>query len=293
MSLWFSSGVFKSRKVSEVLAEAKQIGISNIELSSGLDYDENWMQSVTVASAINDQKFLIHNYFPAPKDPFVLNIGSLHLEGLKRSKSFAHDALEYSKKIGSSYYSIHAGFAAALKPEHLGDPAKLASYLTADDIDREASYRIMIETLQQLADHANQLGLNILVENNVISPFFLEKLPVNPLLLTSAQEITEFFRDIERDNIGLLLDVAHVNVSATALNFSKHEFVEEVSPYTRCLHLSENDGCVDSNQPVNQTSWFLPHLAPLKHCDMVLEAYRLERDTLLSQQDLLNEVINA
>jgi len=271
----------------DLLEQALAHGINGIELSSGMDYRPDILTLIREARSKDDLSFLVHNYFPAPKNPFVLNIASLDPQGLAMTRSFGEEALRLANELGAPFYSIHAGFAARLRPEHLGRPGQLASELTPADIDRVGAYNIMVETTRQLADHAASLGLDLLIENNVISPEFLERLPINPLLLTEADEINRFFDDVERSNVGLLLDVAHARVSATAQNFSMHRFVEQVSDKVRCLHLSDNDGRKDTNQPISKDAWFLPMLKDFRHCEIVIEAYSLKPEQMHAQLALV------
>lgn len=287
MSLWLSSGAFKTRNMCNLLEQALAHGIKGIELSSGMDHTPDMLRLIRQAQAREDLRFLVHNYFPPPKTPFVLNIASLDPQGLALTRTFGEEALRLAHGLGAPFYSIHAGFAARLRPEHLGRPGRLASELTPADIDRVGAYDVMVETTRHLADCAASLGLDLLIENNVISPAFLERLPVNPLLLTEGREIKQFFDDVERPNVGLLLDVAHTRVSATAQGFSPQRFVEQVSDKVRCLHLSDNDGRHDSNQPISENAWFLPMLKDFRHCEIVIEAYCLEPEQMHAQLALI------
>ena len=291
MSVWFSSGAFKSRDISNVLSEAESLGIQGIELSSGMSYQQDILAPVRAQNKADKQRFLVHNYFPPPEIPFVLNVGALDEENLVKTREMGRFSLQLAKELGAPFYSIHAGFAARLKPEQLGKPKEQARSITADDIDREAAYEVMIQTVREMADFAATLQLDVLIENNVISPLYLEKMPLNPLLLTEGKEAAQFFVDIDRDNVGLLLDVAHTKVSATALGFKPDAFVEQVAEHVRCLHLSDNDGREDSNQPFDETAWFIPWLKDFSDREMVIEAYRLEPEVMLSQRDLLERII--
>lgn len=292
MSLWLSSGAFKTSDIEQMLSIARTNGITNVELSSGLAYQPKTRQLLKEEVERGMLNFLVHNYFPAPETPFVLNIASLDPDDLKKTEIFGADAIRLADEFGAPFYSIHAGFAANLCPEHLGKPEYLANALTSEDIDREQAYKIMIETTHQLAKQAANLGLELLIENNVISPKFLEKMPVNPLLLTEAQEILQFFKDVDRPNVGLLLDVAHTRVSALAQGWSAEQFVELVGEHVRCLHLSDNDGRQDNNQRITADSWFIPYLSDFKNCEIVIEVYNLEPRDMHQQLALIQEYIN-
>ena len=290
MAVWFSSGAFNATDVAGVLAEAQMLGIQGIELSSGLACSDEEMKLVHAEHAAGSQRFLVHNYFPAPAKPFVLNMAALDEESLHASKQLARTALMLARDLGAPFYSVHAGFAARLRPEQLGKPKEQAASLSAADINRSAAYAAMIENVRELGDFAATLGVGLLLENNVISPLYLESMPVNPLLLTEGREICRFFDDLERDNVGLLLDVAHTKVSATALGFRADDFVDQVAPHIRCLHLSDNDGREDSNQPFGPDAWFVPRLPEFRHCEIVVEAYRLKPQVMLSQLELLQRI---
>jgi sugar phosphate isomerase/epimerase len=292
MSLWLSSGAFKTRDLEQMLSAARTHGLNNIELSSGMAYHPETQSLLNKEMERGTLNFLVHNYFPAPSTPFVLNIASLDPEGLRETQLFGAEAVKLAGKLGAPFYSIHAGFAANLRPEHLGQPGHLADVLTADDIDREKAYKVMIDATRQLAEQAADLGLDLLIENNVISPIFLEKMPVNPLLLTEAREILQFFKDVDRPNVGLLLDVAHTRVSAMAQGWSAEQFIDLVADHVRCLHLSDNDGRQDNNQPITNDSWFLPHLRDFKDCEIVIEVYNLEPDDMHQQLSLVQDNID-
>jgi len=291
MAIWFSSGAFHSRDVTGVLAEARTLGIRGIELSSGLNCSDGEMQSIRAEHAEGSQRFLVHNYFPAPEKPFVLNVAALDEESLAPSIKLARSALALAADLDAPFYSLHAGFAARLRPDQLGKPQEQAVSLSAGDIDRDKAYEAMLVNVRGLADFADSHGVSLLLENNVISPIYLQRMPVNPLLLTEGAEICRFFDDLDRDNVGLLLDVAHAKVSATALGFDMNDFVDQVAPLVRCLHLSDNAGREDTNDPFAQSAWFMSRLPDFRHCEIVVEAYRLQPRDMLSELELLQRIL--
>jgi sugar phosphate isomerase/epimerase len=233
--------------------------------------------------------FLVHNYFPAPATPQVLNLTSSDPEGLRWSLSHCRRAIDLSVTVGGDFYSLHSGYIAALKAHQLGRPAEQAEAFKHMTVDREAAYQLMIRSVRDVADYAAQHGKSLLLENNVISPVYLAKAPANPLLMTSADEIVRFMKDIDRTNVGFLIDMGHAKVSATALNFDAHDFLDQVSPYVRALHLSDNDGREDQNLPFGSDAWFYPRLKDFKHVPWVIESYAMPDDVMRRQIALLNE----
>ena len=60
----------------------------------------------------------------------------------------------------------------------------------------------------------------------------------------------------------------------------KDASVEELSPYVRALHVSDNDGTVDNNQPFDRGAWFVQHLAKFPRLPCVIETEPLDPSTL-------------
>jgi sugar phosphate isomerase/epimerase len=151
----------------------------------------------------------------------------------------------------------------------------------------------MIASVRDVADYAAAKGKSLLLENNVISPVYLAKAPANPLLMTSADEIVRFMSEVDRPNVGFFIDMGHAKVSATALGFDPHDFLDEVAPYVRALHLSDNDGREDQNLPFGENAWFYPRLKDFRHLPWVLEAYKLEDNVMKQQVAMLAACKNA
>ncbi len=290
MSIWISSGAFLTRNISELLEVARVAGINNIELSSGMAHSED-LVDVVVEEHRNGGTFLVHNYFPPPKAPFVLNIASLKDEELERSLEHCKRAIILASHVDAPFYSVHAGFAANLRHQDLGKPEQQANSLNESDIDREKAFSVMLESVSQLADFCKKFNMDLLIENNVISPLYLEKMPINPLLLTTPNEVNEFFDELESENVGLLLDVAHAKVSATALEFNPFDFFEKSGNHIKAFHLSDNNGREDQNLPVNKDSWFMPLLKGYSDLEIVLEAYRLSIQDIQNQLELVSKYL--
>jgi sugar phosphate isomerase/epimerase len=75
---------------------------------------------------------------------------------------------------------------------------------------------------------------------------------------TQLQTFSELVSDIK-----LLLDVAHLKVSAATLNFDPLIAIGKWKPFIEAVHLSDNDGMTDSNKPFTNGSWFWPFLKDL------------------------------
>ena len=88
------------------------------------------------------------------------------------------------------------------------------------------------------------------------------------------------------DNVRLLVDVAHLKVSANSLNFDPVNFLSLCSDWISGYHLSDNDGHSDSNGIVTNDSWFWPYIN--KNLNYYsLEVYGVELRVLVEQRNLV------
>src|SRR5690349_9576210 len=72
---YVSSGAFPSRRLGEILDHATGWGLTHVELSSDIAYDA--ANVATARAAGRHVRLMLHNYFPAPKEPFVLNLAAV------------------------------------------------------------------------------------------------------------------------------------------------------------------------------------------------------------------------
>lgn len=247
MSIYYSTGGYKNSNVEEVVNNLIDNGILQIELS-GTNYVEDNIEKLSKLK--KKVKFQIHNYFPPPKIPFVLNLASLDNEIYSRTIEHIYQALESCDALDANYYSFHAGFLCDIHVNELGKKIKNKKLQ-----DRKESMLVFIERVLKVANKAKKYGINIMIENNVISKNNLIEFSSNPLLMCEAAECLKVVNDTP-DNIKLLVDVAHLKVSAKTLNFNPEEFLEKCNNITGGYHLSDNNGLADTNEKFDDKSWF-------------------------------------
>lgn len=197
---------------------------------------------------------MLHNYFPPPADPFVLNLASADPETTARSRQMVVDAVDLSADIGASHYAVHSGYCFDPSVTSLGKPL-----VGEARFDREAALDRLLANVTELSRYATERGVRLMVENHVLAPFNLEKYGDNPLLLADPAEIREFF-DVINVDLALLLDVGHLKVSATTLGFDLDEAMRALLPLAEGFHLSENSGMADDHLSFDESVWFLPYL---------------------------------
>jgi len=268
-SIYVSSGAFLSRTLPDLFDEAAAAGVTNIELSSGVA----WQAENLAAVRANRRRFrfLVHNYFPPPEVPFVLNLGSADPEIRRLSLDHCRGAIDLAHELETDLFTVHAGFALEPKVSELGRP------ITGEiKTDLETCYRIFRDSVGSLVAYGEKSGVDLGIENNVVAPFNLRDGRNTFLLMATAEEIVRLMTDIASPHLGVLIDSGHLNVSARSLGFERDGFLETVRPWLLGWHLSDNDGTADSNKPFGPEAWFLPWIAKAPGRMAVIEAYRLK-----------------
>ena len=249
--IYVSTGGFGKQSAWQTVADFHQAGISEIELSGGKYDRENLSRLFQFKSIV---AFQVHNYFPPPKVPFVFNLASLDRDIAKQSNRHVQKAMACAVDLGRTIYSFHAGFLVDPKVDELGK-----NFGSQSLYDRKESIKAFIDRVHLLSEIAEKLGVELLIENNVLSATNFKSFSSNPFLMASADECVSVMRDTPA-NVNLLVDVAHLKVSANSLNFDPVDFLEQTNPWTMAYHLSDNDGLSDSNAPFTDDSWFWPYL---------------------------------
>jgi len=251
--IFVSTGGFRGKSADETSRQLLNEGIDCIELSAGT-YSETLLEDLK--GLTKQIRFQVHNYFPPPENPFVLNMGSL--DPLIGDRSVAHvkRALEWCKALGGDRYSFHAGFLLDPKVDELG-----RRIINRDLYERNACIETFIDRVSHLAGIAQEEGITLMIENNVLSAKNSVEFADNPLLMCEPDECKKIMAKIP-GNVGLLIDVAHLKVSARSLGFDPGGMFEQCQDRIVGYHLSDNDGLEDSNQPFTENAWFWPYLMP-------------------------------
>lgn len=278
--VYLSCGAFQTRDLGAIVATCRDAGLTHLELSSGVAWAADLLAPVRAAPAIT---YLVHNYFPTPERPFVLNLAAADADGLAASLELGRRAIALAAELGAPFYSVHAGFAVSLRPEDLGRPDAQARIGADRMVPRDQALATFAASVRTLADFGAARGVRLLLENNVVAPRLFRAKGRNPLLLCDADEVLSFFGALGHPNVGLLVDVGHAKVSASALGFDPISFVDRVAPLIEAFHLSDNDGQEDQNLPFAADAWFAPLVRRFPRATLVIEAYRLDVATMRAQ----------
>jgi sugar phosphate isomerase/epimerase len=259
--IYISTAGFKDLAFDEVVLRLNDYGITGFELSGGR-FTEEIEKKLHSLSLLNN--LAIHNYFPPHEIAFVFNLASLNAEIAARSVSHAKLAIDYAALTRSRVYSFHAGYLIDPRVSELGE--KIDKRLINP---RDKSIELFISRVNNLSAYAASKNIRLMIENNVLSQKNYLEFSDCPLMMVELAETAEIMEKTD-NNVGLLIDVAHLKVSAKTLSFSAKEYLQEFKCVSSGYHFSDNNGLEDENNPVTEDSWFWPFI------DKDLDYYSLE-----------------
>ena len=272
-----SSMAFSALSIEEVI----DISVKNnwsLEFSSGLPYRPNMIEIFINAPL----KKYIHNYFPAPEEPFVVNLASSNKTVLKKSVEHARQGLKLAQQAKCGFYSVHAGFCIDPQEKELGEV-----FEKKGDFNRWEHIGIFNNSLQELLVTADDLKVDLYIENNVVIKENLELYGQNPFLCADFEEMIDVINELNHPRLKLLLDTAHLKVSANTISFDLKEAVQKLQPYIGAIHHSDNSGFRDTNMPLTEDYWFLRYMERFKEIVHVLEVKDLSLNHIKNQFTIL------
>lgn len=256
----------------------------NIEFSSNIPFDESNIEAFNNHNGLK----LIHNYFPTPKESFVINLASSNKIILEKSIKHCFENIKRTSKLNLPFYSVHSGF--CLDPSISSLGGKIES---KEAIRRSDHTDIFIETAYKLSNIAKKYGVQLLIENNVLSEKnFLINQFQNIFLCVDSSEIIEIMESVNMENFGLLLDTGHLKVSANTLKLDVDLEVKKLKKYVEAVHHSDNNGKQDSNDCLDQDYWFLKYIKYYSEKFHVLEVKDADYQSIEYQINLLSNAIS-
>jgi len=277
---YISTLCFSGIPISKIVKMAK-LNDFKIEFSSGLPYNKS---NIEFFDKFNVSSKLIHNYFPAPKNPFVINLASSNKKIRDLSINHCLKNIELSAKNNLNFYAAHAGFCVDPLPDNLGRFIQIKK-----PFNRAAHIDIFLNSLNQLINFAESLKVNFYIENNVVSKLnYTNNGNTNSFICCDSDEINYVFSQIKSEYFGLLLDTAHLKVSSSTLSLDMYDEVNKIIPTIRAIHHSDNDGLIDSNHPLDSNYWFLKFKEYFHLWQHVIEVKNIEIDKIKEQMSILN-----
>ena len=218
-NIFVSSIAFENQSLKDIVKYSSLFSF-NLEFSSNLPFKKD---NLDLFSGFLGRK-LIHNYFPAPENPFVINLASDNKQILDQSIEHCKNNLLRSSENNLPFYSVHAGFCIDPKISSLGHLIKIKK-----DFKRSKHVQIFKESLKELSDFAASNNVKLLIENNVLSEEnYNENNFKNIFLCVDSDEIIEIINEINNPKLGILLDTGHLKVSSSTLGLNINNEINNI-----------------------------------------------------------------
>jgi len=228
-----------------------------------------------------DLNFIVHNYFPPPKEHFVLNMASLNDDVYSKSIEHYKRAIDLSAELGADSYGMHAGFFINITTDQLGKRIRKSELF-----DKQEAMERFCEGFSELKTFSGDLSLYI--ENNVFSyDNSQEYSESTPLMMTCYAEYQELKSMID---FKLLLDVAHLKVSAHTLGLDFDKELAEMSKHSDYWHLSDNNQLADENRTIGDDLIIKLKQLPDRPKKATIEVYE-EIDIVANNYFAINETL--
>ena len=273
MGVYVSSGCLGyGKSVDGVVDIYIKNGIRGIELSSSHYYEPGIPSSLKRKEA----DYLIHNYFPPPQEPLILNLASQDDSIRRRSIDVAKNAIDACRELGCPIYSLHGGF--------LIDPDLDLDRGDSKALPHDEGMELFFGSLEALCGYAAGAGIGIAVENNPCMPGL-----VGSLLFDDARDFEIMFGEPAFSDVSVLLDLGHLKVSSGVLGFDAHDFISRVADRVAIVHVHDNDGVVDNHDPFTDDSWCIRAIRRfgLEDRDLVVEIKSRDIAGVLESRELL------
>lgn len=272
--IFVSSACSKKKNIGAAVHELADNGFHNIELTGGTNYYDGYEEDLLSLRDKYKLQYGVHNYFPPPRENFVVNLASLDGDIYQKSLSHLKSSVSFCRHFGVEKFGFHAGFYLELASDMLGRkvaPNKLCDIRKAD--------RQFIQGLREIVAYAE--GMEIYLENNVYSAANFKSFGQDvPFMLLHAAD----FQAIENQvDCKLLLDVAHLYVTAKTLGFDFHKELETMLGQSDYIHLSANDGKSDQNKGIKRDGFIYNALKPYSLHGKIITLEIYENMTVLQE----------
>lgn len=249
MNLFVSTTFLKDgTSIESALELCKKNDIYNIELGSNHSFSKNYEEILKNF----DFKYIMHNYFPIPKDSFVLNLASLDDEIFKRSIKHVKNALDLCVKINCKLYTVHPGFLTDPKGPNKTDGNYDFQWndLKKSKINYEKGYDRMLKGLEVVVNYANKLNVKIAIETEGSVKKH------NHLLMQKPEEFQKLFKFFDPSDLGINLNIGHLNLAKKLFKFQAQDFISLIENYIVAMELSHNTGEEDDHLPLIKEGWY-------------------------------------
>ena len=250
----------------KALGDFQDIGFDYVEIPvHGVDAifkgRLNWLQTRVITDIL--KKFKLKYTVHGPDLLNLMDPGNFQLQ-----KDIFKSGIEFTNAIGAEIFVYHSG-KIPLQEEIKGEGIRKNGFLKLPSPRKiERLKKIEIETLQELASFAKDLGVTIAIEN--ISPDVEEEyiwelskrfnndemLPSSvlnpktpkPTFLreiskynygTKIEELVEQVKKIDRENVGITFDFGHAYLASKYYRFKFLDSIKLALPYIKHVHIHD------------------------------------------------------
>lgn len=262
--IYISTSCVKNNSIKKSIKQIVDFGYTNIELSGGTDYYPEIVDDLVSLKDKYNLNFICHNYFPPPKEHFVLNLASLDIATQEKTFQFLKNTIKLSDKLKLREFGFHAGFFLNIPLDEIGEKIQNQPLF-----NKKEAINQFCKSYTKLDSLTNS---KLYIENNVISRPNYEKFGEDIFMLTSSKD---YFRLKKLINFDLILDVAHLKVSCNSLNLNFEMELDSLIHQTDYIHVSDNSGITDDNIGLKKDSELYSILSNycLKNKKITLEVY--------------------
>jgi len=143
--------------------------------------------------------------------------------------------IKFSKKINSKLYSFHPGFIEdpITKNQNKKNYDFVWKKKRIKKIEYEKAWKLMIESLKEIVKFSKKINQKIAIETEGS----LKKSHL--LLMQKPEEYLKLFKIIPSKNLGINLNLGHLNLASKAFNFSRTKFVNNLKKKYSCNGLKQ------------------------------------------------------
>jgi sugar phosphate isomerase/epimerase len=265
----------------DVYAKAK---LKNIELGATLSYRDGMEPHLFKRYGFD---FIVHNYFPPPRERIIVNLASQDAAILQRSRRQSKDSIDFSHALGLDLFSVHAGF--RIEPDE-----NFRFELNGPVAPYDPAFDTFVASVKEINAYAQAKGIRIAIENHGMPERDLSHGRNLAYMLCEAWEFERLWAAVPSANVGMLLDLGHLKVASRSLGFDKEDFMDRVKEKVFSIHVHDNNGRADEHKEVGEGSWCLDVLrrACFPRAKVVTESRELSVKQIAEQVRLLENTLS-
>ena len=147
----------------------------------------------------------------------------------------------------------------------------------------------MYRAIDDAVDYAQTKNVNIAIETEGS----LNK--KDHLLMQTPEEYIDFMSKYSSLEIGINLNIGHLNLASNAFQFKKEDFIDSVSDYIVAMELSHNNGLEDQHLPLLSDGWYWSFIQDIRFIDVykIMEFRNTTIEDVVENIKLFNSKVYA